>query len=210
MSDKNNIIKENKGLIQGKEKQIYNIYSTNNSFEAKNKDLALNFLKIKRKRKRKNKYKEKIRFRLGIRNKVRNYETIFKLLIINILIIQILCGLSSITLKILGIGDKSIFNFNTTLYKKTFYPKEVYINDEKQSTVKYSYYFNQTENYVKLIWNTVINNCQYIFYQCQDIIEIDVSKFDTSKLVRTNHMFTDCISLTSINLKNFILRKFNI
>ena len=45
MSDKNNIIKENKGLIQGKEKQIYNIYSTNNSFEVKNKDLYLNFLK---------------------------------------------------------------------------------------------------------------------------------------------------------------------
>ena len=66
MSDKNNIIKENKGLIQGKGKQKYNIYSTNNSFEVKNKDLYLNFLKIKRKRRRKNKYKEIIRFRLGL------------------------------------------------------------------------------------------------------------------------------------------------
>ena len=63
--------------------------------------------------------------------------------------------ISNITLKMRGIGYKKIFR-NTTYFKEAYYPKEVYINGEKQNTLNYTYYFNQTDNIVELFWNKLI------------------------------------------------------
>ena len=42
-----------------------------------------------------------------------------------------------------------------------------------------------------------------MFYGCSDIIEIDLSYFNSSEIVDMCYMFRDCISLTSLNLSNF-------
>ena len=178
--------------------------------ERKNKNVSYGYLDVNLQRKKDNKYYGK-RIR-----KIKETDIIFMFVIIIELIIQILSfkkfflieyGFSNITLKINGIGRKNIFCFNSTLYKRKYYPNEIYINGEKQNIINYSFYFNQTENYVELVWNNSINDSQYMFNECPDITEIDVSKFDTSILKRTNHMFTDCFSLTSINLTNFYTPK---
>ena len=111
---------------------------------------------------------------------------------------------SKITLKIKGIGDSIIFG-NEKGYKFTGinYLKEIYINDYKQNTIKYIYYFNQTDNFVSLIWDDNINNCAYMFRKCSNITEINLSNFNTSQVTSTNNMFTYCSSLTSLNLSNF-------
>ena len=64
--------------------------------------------------------------------------------------------ISNITLKMRGIGYKKIFR-NTTNFKEIDYPNEVYINGEKQNTLNYTYYFNQTDNIVELFWNKLID-----------------------------------------------------
>ena len=42
-----------------------------------------------------------------------------------------------------------------------------------------------------------------MFYGCDDIIEIDLSHFDTSNVKDMGYMFSGCTSLTSLDLSNF-------
>ena len=60
---------------------------------------------------------------------------------------------SYIIFKVKGIGERNVFYNNTGLFLNSSYPDEIYINENKQDIVNYSYYFNQTYNYVKFVWN---------------------------------------------------------
>ena len=87
-------------------------------------------------------------------------------------------------------------------------PDEVIINGIPQENINYTYYFNETENIVKIKYysqedvnNVAINKC--FFYQCTEITEIDLSEFDTSQFTTMYAMFSECHFLSSLNLKNF-------
>ena len=114
-------------------------------------------------------------------------------------------SISNITLKIKGKGYNKIFS-SYEGFQNYYYPSEIYINGNKQNNINHTYYFNDTHNYVELIWNNEINNSDYIFYKCLNITEIDLSNFNTSQVTSMNHMFDGCASLNSINLD---LSKFN-
>jgi len=118
---------------------------------------------------------------------------------------------SKITLKIKGIGYGNILSNKNIQYhfNENLYPDNVYINEIKQDIVNYSYYFNQTDNFVELVWNKTINSCQYMFRECASIIEIDLSYFDSSQLRSTHAMFFGCSLLTSINFSYFDTSKVN-
>ena len=69
---------------------------------------------------------------------------------------------SNITLKIEGPGINDIFGSNFMNY-----PDKVIINGVENTTGNNSYYFNQTVNIVKLIWNNNrINDCHRMFDDC--------------------------------------------
>ena len=104
----------------------------------------------------------------------------------------------NITLKIKGKGFQNVFSNYTS-----YFPDEVYINGIIQNQVNYSYYFNQTESEVELIWNNSLNNCHYMFYECSNIKEITFCNFDTLKILYMDGMFYGCSSLKSLNLSNF-------
>ena len=176
MSNNMEDIKGSKGLTFKAEKLIFKLFKLcdiNNTFEDKNKNLYKNYLKVK------NKMKNKIR-------KTRTIKTIILMVTITILFIQGLpitsfysleYGFSNITLKISGIGEKNIFCSKTNYFNTSYYPNEIYINGEKQDNIAYNYYFNQSENYVELIWNNTINCTKYMFYDCKDITEINLRNF---------------------------------
>ena len=109
---------------------------------------------------------------------------------------------SNITLKIKGIGNKNILD-SVGNFHKDYFPNIIYINGVLQNEVTYSYYFNQTDNLVKLVWYNNINFTEYMFSKCSDIYEIDFSNFDTSEVTNMNQMFFKCSSLSSLNLSNF-------
>ena len=111
---------------------------------------------------------------------------------------------SNISLKVKGIGQHQIMGDSRENYAfpKAYYPNYVYINGEIQNIVNYSYYFNQSDNLVQLVWNDPISFTKYMFYDCTDITEIDLSNFDFSKSSSMYYMFTNCRSLTSINFAN--------
>ena len=144
-------------------------------------------------------------------NKIKNAKAkinlINKLFIIIIYIfIQILsCNgqftsnyFSNITLRINGTGEKFIFGEDFRSI-----PNKIYINNIIQNEIKKSYYFNQTENFVELIWKHNNIDCPYMFRYCRDIIEINLTNFDTSQVQNMFNMFEGCTSLTSLDLSNF-------
>ena len=53
----------------------------------------------------------------------------------------------NINLKIKGIGTKKIFSSHSEFIN---HPDEVYINGYKKNGVTYSYYLNQTDNFIEL------------------------------------------------------------
>ena len=82
-------------------------------------------------------------------------------------------------------------------------PNEIYINDVKENSSSYSYYFTQSPNNVTLIWHNPLKAVGCMFADCNDIIEMDFSYFNTSEIKCFDGMFNGCSSLTSLNLSNF-------
>ena len=107
---------------------------------------------------------------------------------------------SNITLKIRGPGYQNILS---SYFSTNNYPDIIYINGKQNLTITNNYYFNDINNSVNLIWNDSIDNCYYMFYDCSNIIEIDVSHFDTSKVTNMGYMFFACLQLTSIDVSHF-------
>ena len=165
--------------------------------------------------------KEKLLRRKGniqIKNKISLINNImfFKLLMLMHLIQMLITNkslfielyFSKITLKIKGIGEKTLlgngyFQNQSQFFNSTFYPDQIIINGIQQNIINYSYYFNLTENYVELIWNKEINNAKNMFRSCSDIIEFNFSNFDTSLITNMMGMFCGCNSLISLDLSYF-------
>ena len=165
-----------------------------------NKKLYNNIKKLKEKN-------VKITTNNGIKNYINNNLTIIMKLLILINIFNFSKNIklgfhffqySNISLKIKGIGEKAILGFNSHNF-----PKDIYINGEKQNNIYYKYFFNRTDNYVEIIFDDNLVDCIYMFYDCNSITEINFSNFDTPFVITMSLMFFNCSSLTSLDLSNF-------
>ena len=104
---------------------------------------------------------------------------------------------NEIALTIKGIGDKVILNDNIVA------PTQIYLNDTLQVFEEgNSLYLSEAINYIRILWDSPLLDCSLMFNNLIDIINIDLSKFDSSKVITMNGMFSNCYSLTSINLNN--------
>ena len=106
---------------------------------------------------------------------------------------------TKISLKIKEEGENKILGTSGIIS----HINEVIINGNKQNKTADKYYFNQTNNYVEIIFDDYLQDCGDMFYQCNKITEINLSQFNTSKLTRVSGIFNGCSSLTSIDLSNF-------
>ena len=88
-------------------------------------------------------------------------------------------------------------------------PDYIYLNDDETNNLNSNCYFiyipdnGNSINKVKLIWNSKLNNTIAMFHSIGNIIEVDLSKFDSSEVENIDHMFHSCSSITSINFQNF-------
>ena len=147
--------------------------------------------------------------------KFNNYSTNTLLIIILILIFEIpfsinyillkLCDDSEITITIRGTGTQKILSREVDIddYSGPL-PNHIYIN----GTEKYANAFQVSGltnevNEITLKWDSPISTCYCMFNYMKNIIKIDASKFDTSKVTDMTAMFYQCTSLTSINLNNW-------
>ena len=80
---------------------------------------------------------------------------------------------------------------------------ELYINGKRN---KYQKYFipDKKGNYEFLLkFNIKMKNCGFMFYNCDKMIEVDFSSFDTSYVTDMRSMFSHCYNLESIDLSPF-------
>lgn len=54
-----------------------------------------------------------------------------------------------------------------------------------------------------LICDSGVMNLSYLFYGCGNLKTLDLSNFDTSKVIIMSNMFNSCKSLTTLDLSNF-------
>ena len=75
--------------------------------------------------------------------------------------------------------------------------KDSFINEFKPESKDY----NQNGNCIYIVeveFPEPIINCGYMFYDCNNIIEVDLSNFDTSNITNMNDMFSYCINVRKI------------
>ena len=54
-----------------------------------------------------------------------------------------------------------------------------------------------------LICDSGVMNLSYLFFSCNNLKTLDLSNFDTNKVIIMSNMFNGCKSLTTLNLSNF-------
>ena len=98
-------------------------------------------------------------------------------------------------------GEQKIINDNFIPF-----PHQIILN-EKDIT---QYYINNgkvliiqgNNNTINLIWNNLLLSCKSMFEQLDNIISIDLSKFNLSTILNMASMFFKCYSLKNINFGN--------
>ena len=93
--------------------------------------------------------------------------------------------------------------FNSYLNELNQLNTELYINDNKFEYQKYFIPEKEGVFNIKLKINTCIKGCSHMFYGCKNIINIDLSSFNSKNINNMSFMFYDCINLEKINLSFF-------
>ena len=77
---------------------------------------------------------------------------------------------------------------------------ELFINEEKQ---KYQKFFTPTKEgtyNIRLVFKEKIEDCSYMFCNCHNLINVDLSSFETENIIDMTRMFYNCHNLTDIDL----------
>ena len=171
--------------------------------------------------------KEKINFNKKYKNiikfkKIYSYKNFFILALVFILLsiqtslsnekilkLRKLESISEITITIVGKGDQYILNNNNVEIDNHQYifssqPDQILINGIIQNYKGFMVYnLEKEENIITMKFNNFLKECNAMFYNLSNIIKIDLSKFDSSKVTGMAAMFSFCNSLVSINFNNF-------
>jgi len=83
---------------------------------------------------------------------------------------------------------------------------ELYINNNKKIYRKYFRPEIEGKYTIKLIFNSYITDCSYMFAGCENIININFISFDTKYITNMEYMFYKCTNITNLNLFSFDTR----
>ena len=77
------------------------------------------------------------------------------------------------------------------------------INGEKIKSNYYHIFEDEGIYKIKYFFYNNLTNTSYMFYGCSNIINLDLSKFDSQNVTNMSHMFQNCDSLNKIILSKF-------
>ena len=100
---------------------------------------------------------------------------------------------------------KSNINGTQNILNSGYYrcPDEIYLNDKLIGEGVCSINLEDEEKTIKMRWiEHDITSCRDMFSDLKNIVEIDLSGFDTSNVIDMQSMFSGCTSLESINLSD--------
>ena len=93
-------------------------------------------------------------------------------------------------------------HFQGIMNQENIKKTDIFINDQKID-FDYYYTFPKKGNYkIKYIFQDLLDSTCFMFLNCDKLISIDLSNFNTENVKDMNHMFFGCFSLREINLSN--------
>ena len=105
---------------------------------------------------------------------------------------------SEINLVIKGNGNQSLLS---SRFDKE--PYEVLVNGvSKRNLCKNTCILEEDTNNISLIFDMEIDFCDFMFFKCRNIIYMDLSNFNASKVKSMNYMLAGCTNLELINFGN--------
>ena len=110
---------------------------------------------------------------------------------------------SEILIIIKGPGNYSVLNKRNINGDKYFNytPSEIYINGvARNRTNNFEYNLELEDNIITLKFNQPLKHCNWMFYNLNNIIEIQFLNFDSSNLTEMIETFGNCNNLVSLNL----------
>ena len=112
-----------------------------------------------------------------------------------------------ITLKVKSTGVNNILSSTITNKNTHIYPcpSNIYLNNKLFQNYTDCHFIDikESDTEIKLEWDNIVNNSlSGIFYNCINIIEVDMTNFDTSLITDMSEMFSMCHSLKSLNVQN--------
>ena len=107
-------------------------------------------------------------------------------------------SVSKVSLKSDEIGLKCIIN-------ESFQPlpDKILINGQEINQIAHKIEINEEGSIIELIWNNPLSNCHAMFKDMSNILEINFTDFDTSKVTDMSEMFMKCEYLQNLDLSNF-------
>ena len=98
--------------------------------------------------------------------------------------------------------EKKINYFHDNLPELNKSNVELFINNEKYEFQKYFIPNKEGFYTIKLKINIYIKNCSHMFNECNNLINIDLSSFNTEYVTDMSYMFAYCYKLKNINLSS--------
>ena len=118
----------------------------------------------------------------------------------NIIDIKIYIGTEDINEKIYFLNYK---DKNLNLEKLNDNETELYINNIKYEYRNYFIPEKEGKYHIKLKFNINLTDCSYMFYKCENIININFIHFNTKYVTNMQGMFYECTNLKTLNLFSF-------
>ena len=84
---------------------------------------------------------------------------------------------------------------------------ELYINNKKHKFEKYFIPDEVRDYNILLKFNILMKDCSFMFYNCHNIIDLDLSSFSTENVTNMSNMFYGCSKLTNLDLSSFNTQK---
>jgi len=80
---------------------------------------------------------------------------------------------------------------------------DLFFDEKKYKFQKYFIFKKEGIYSIKIKFKNCIKDCQSTFNSCSNIIDIDLSSFDTKNVTNMSHIFREYFNLSHINLSNF-------
>ena len=80
---------------------------------------------------------------------------------------------------------------------------ELYVNDKKYNFEKFFKFDKGGEYDILLKFKIPLNDCSFMFYDCSNLINIDLSLFNTKNITNMSQIFSGCSNLKNIDLSSF-------
>ena len=79
--------------------------------------------------------------------------------------------------------------------------------DKNKIDFTYNYTFNKGNYEIIYIFHNLLNSTNFMFYDCRDLYDLDLTSFNTQNVTNMSFMFYRCYSLRKLNLSNLNTEK---